>query len=228
MEKIYSRRRIRLPKFKKVNKLKLFIFLNLIIMILLILSFVLAAYPIFESSCKNRASRLAINISAEEVNKIMNDYEYEDLIEVQKNEKGDVTLIKAKIIPINEMISKITANIKNEIDKKEQVEVLINMGTITGISGLSAIGPKFNIKMEASGGVSANVNSEFKSVGINQTLHRIYLDINTKASILTPFNIIRNEYQSRVLLTESVIVGNVPDTYYYYDDILQDDVLDTN
>ena len=51
-----------------------------------------------------------------------------------------------------------------EIDKKEQVVVAINMGAITGFSGLSAIGPKFHIKMEASGGVTAKVNSEFKSV----------------------------------------------------------------
>ena len=59
-------------------------------------------------------------------------------------------------------------------------------------------------------------------------MHRIYLDIKTKTSVLTPFNIIRNEHDSRVLLTESIIIGRVPETYYYYDDILKDDILDTN
>ena len=161
MEKIYSRRRI---KFPKINKFKLFIIMVIAVILSAITSFILAAYPIFEASCKNRASSIAINVSAEEVNKVMSDYEYEDLVSVVKDPDGDVTMIKAKIVPINEMISKITANIKNEIDKKEQVQVAINMGAVTGVSALSAIGPKFYIKMEASGGVTANLQSEFTSV----------------------------------------------------------------
>ncbi len=148
MEKIYSRRRIKIPK---INLFQCIIILVIIIFLGSIISFVLAAYPIFESSCKNRASSIAINVSSEEVNKVMSDYEYEDLIDIQKNEDGSITMIKARIVPINEMISKITSNIKNEIDKKEQVQVGINLGAITGFSKLSAIGPKFNIKMEASG-----------------------------------------------------------------------------
>ena len=148
MEKIYSRRRIKIPK---INLFQCIIILVIIIFLGSIISFVLAAYPIFEASCKNRASSIAINVSSEEVNKVMSDYEYEDLIDIQKNEDGSITMIKARIVPINEMISKITSNIRNEIDKKEHVQVGINLGAITGFSKLSAIGPKFNIKMEASG-----------------------------------------------------------------------------
>lgn len=64
--------------------------------------------------------------------------------------------------------------------------------------------------------------------GINQTLHRIFLDIKTKTNILTPFNVLRNEYETRVLLTESIIVGDVPETYYFYDNLQTDNLLDTN
>lgn len=64
--------------------------------------------------------------------------------------------------------------------------------------------------------------------GINQTLHRIFLDIKTKTNILTPFNVLRNEYENRVLLTESIIVGDVPETYYFYDNLQTDNLLDTN
>jgi hypothetical protein len=54
------------------------------------------------------------------------------------------------------------------------------------------------------------------------------LDINTKTNILTPFNVIKSEYDSRVLLTESIIVGNVPETYYFYDNLSTEEVLETN
>ena len=146
MEKIYSRRRIKIPK---INIFGCIILIIIAIIIGSIVSFILAAYPIFEATCKNKASSIAINVSSEEVNRVMSDYEYEDLIDISKNEDGSITMIKAKIVPINEMISKITSNIKNEIDKQEQVQVGINLGAITGFSGLSSIGPKFKIKMEA-------------------------------------------------------------------------------
>lgn len=228
MEKIYSRKRIKIPEFKKFSRIKLFFILIIIAFFIGILLFILAAYPIFESSCKNKAGAVAINITSSEVNKVMKNYEYEDLIQVEKNSDGEVTMVKAKIVPINEMIANITSNIKNEIDTREQTIVQINMGAISGISMLSAVGPKFNIKMECSGNVEANLSSEFSSTGINQTLHRIYLDLTTTVSILTPFNIIRNKYPSKILLTEAIIVGKIPETYYYYDDILQDNILDTN
>lgn len=161
MEKIYSRKRIRLPKINKVK----FIFIIIISIILVsILSFVYAAYPIFTASCINKASSIGINVSTDEVNKVMRDYEYEDLVSIEKTDTGEITMVKAKIVPINEIISKITSNIKNAIDEHEQVEVAINLGAITGFSGLSGIGPKFRIKMEASGNVTAKVNSEFSSV----------------------------------------------------------------
>ena len=36
----------------------------------------------------------------------------EDFVELQKSSDGNITMVKAKIVPINEMVSKITANIK--------------------------------------------------------------------------------------------------------------------
>ena len=72
------------------------------------------------------------------------------------------------------------------------------------------------------------MNQNFLLLGINQTLHRVYLNLTTNINILTPFNVIQDKYDNKILLAESIIVGKIPDTYYYYDDILQDDILDTN
>lgn len=67
--------------------------------------------------------------------------------------------------------------------------------------------------MKLVGDVEAKLNSEFTESGINQTLHRIYLDVNTSINITTPFNVIGSSYETRVLLAESIIVGRVPDSY---------------
>ena len=81
--------------------------------------------------------------------------------------------------------------------------------------------------MERAGSVDSKIDSEFTSVGINQTLHRIYLNLTCSIGILTPFKTVSKEVSSRVLLTETVIVGNVPSTYYNYDNLGFEDVLKT-
>ena len=50
--------------------------------------------------------------------------------------------------------------------------------------------------------------------GINQTLHRVYLQVKCNANIITPFDNISKEIINQVLLMENIIVGRIPDTYY--------------
>lgn len=81
--------------------------------------------------------------------------------------------------------------------------------------------------MERAGSVEAEIDSEFTAVGINQTLHRIYLNLNCSIGILTPFQTVNKNVSSKVLLTETIIVGEVPATYYNYDNLGFQDVLKT-
>lgn len=64
------------------------------------------------------------------------------------------------------------------------------------------------------GTVETDLKSEFKDAGINQTLHRIYLEVKCNVNILTPYNTITETITNQVLLTEGVIIGNIPNTYY--------------
>jgi len=81
--------------------------------------------------------------------------------------------------------------------------------------------------MERAGSINSDIDSEFTSVGINQTLHRIYLNLDCSIGILTPFKTIHQNVSSKVLLTETVIVGEVPSTYYNYDNLGFQDILQT-
>ena len=64
------------------------------------------------------------------------------------------------------------------------------------------------------GNVETDLRSEFTAQGINQTLHRIYLQVKCKLEILTPFQDVSKEITNQILLMENVIVGHIPDTYY--------------
>ena len=101
------------------------------------------------------------------------------------------------------------------------------MALYHGFSALSGISPNFRIAMERAGNIDTQIESEFTAVGINQTMHRIYLKLDCSIGILTPFKSVNKNVSSKVLLTETVIVGDVPSTYYNYDNLGFEDVLTT-
>ena len=72
---------------------------------------------------------------------------------------------------------------------------------------LSGRGPGVKIRISSIGNIETNLNSEFTSQGINQTLHRIYVDISCNVKVLTPFKDIERKITNKVLLAENVIVG---------------------
>ena len=91
---------------------------------------------------------------------------------------------------------------------------------------LSGRGPGIKIRISSIGNVETDLRSEFNAKGINQTLHRIYLQVKCQVSILTPFEDITKDISNQVLIMENVIVGIVPDTYYNIEGINSNDALE--
>ena len=87
-------------------------------------------------------------------------------------------------------------------------------GSFTGFKLLSGKGPGVPIRISSIGNVETDLRSEFTSQGINQTLHRVYLQIECEVSILTPYKDITEKITNQVLIAENVIVGKIPNTYY--------------
>lgn len=88
------------------------------------------------------------------------------------------------------------------------------------------VGPEIQIKILPVGSVTTNFESKFESAGINQTLHKIYLDVACKVTIVMPYESIEADIVNQVLMTESVIVGEIPEAYYNLDGITSNNILD--
>lgn len=100
------------------------------------------------------------------------------------------------------------------------------MELLLGTKILSGRGPDIPIKMSTVGNVETDLVSQFSEAGINQTLHRIYLNVNCKVTILTPFDSIEETITNQVLLAEAVIMGEVPSTYYNLNGLKSDDLIE--
>lgn len=87
-------------------------------------------------------------------------------------------------------------------------------GSFTGFKLLAGKGPGVPIKISSIGNVETDLKSEFSAQGINQTLHRVYLQVVCEVSILTPYDNITEKIVNQVLIAENVIIGRIPNTYY--------------
>ena len=101
--------------------------------------------------------------------------------------------------------------------KLKKIILRLHFGSFTGFKLLAGRGPDVRIKISSIGNIETNLKSEFSAQGINQTLHRVHLDVNVKVSILTSFKDIEKDITNQVLLIENVIVGRIPETYYNID-----------
>lgn len=220
--KIYSRKRIKLPHFIRVannkkseNTEKLIrIFFVLIIAFSIVKIALDAVNPIFDTLCEDEAKGLATKITNEQATKVMQKYSYEDLFIIEKDEDGNISMIKSNVFPINQIISDVAIYVQNEIDNLERDDIKIALGSFTGMKLLSGRGPDVKMKISSIGNIDTDLKSEFISQGINQTLHRVYLQLECKMNILTPFDRIEKDISNQILIAENVIVGKIPSTYY--------------
>lgn len=93
----------------------------------------------------------------------------------------------------------------------------MHFGSFTGFKLLAGRGPGIRIRISSIGDVETDLRSEFTQQGINQTLHRVYLQVKCNVNILTPFDNIEKDITNQVLLMENVIVGKIPDNYYNFE-----------
>lgn len=123
-------------------------------------------------------------------------------------------MIRANTFLIDDLTSNISNYIQTELNNNKTSKVKLSIGSFTGTKIFSGIGPYVDIKIASTGKVNTDLRSEFIAQGINQTIHRIYLQIYCNVNILTPFNTLEEEISNQVLIGENVILGHIPETYY--------------
>lgn len=233
MSLIYSRPRIKLPKFLIINNRKKsfknnkkFKFLFVITIILTIFGVVVRAVtPTFNRLCSNEAKSKATLITNEETTKAIMDYKYSDFIIIHKDDSGNILMLESNMKNINTVISDVAYRIQTTINNTKDEDITISLGSFTGISILSGRGYKVPIRISTIGNVKTDVRSEFTSQGINQTLHRLYLQIDCEISILTPFNTINESISNQLIIAENIIVGEIPDAYYNINGVTESDAM---
>lgn len=138
---------------------------------------------------------------------------YDDLVQVQYNDDGSVSQIQLQTVKLNLIARKFYQVAQVYLDNMGKNGVDVALGAFTGLPFLTGIGPKVNIKLISIGAMTSQFESKFVSAGINQTNHKVYINLYASVSMLLPAYSQTIDSVTEMLVAESVIVGNVPQVY---------------
>ena len=148
---------------------------------------------------------------------VINSIVYEDLVNIITDELGNISMIQANSLEINNMSKDLAQTTETKIEEYGRSGVSIPVGSFTGIPFFVGRGPKINLKVNPIGAVNCSFLSQFETAGINQTNHKIYLKISADVGVVLPLLSTKYNTTRQVLISESIIVGQVPEVYLYSD-----------
>lgn len=138
---------------------------------------------------------------------------YNDFVNVNYNKEGNVSSIIANPINLNTFARDVSSISQIYLDKIIDQGIDIPIGTFTGLNFLAGRGTKINFKLVPIGSILTDFRSDFKSVGINQTVHTLKIIINTTMTVIMPLSSERIDFKTEFLVCENLIVGQVPNVY---------------
>ena len=138
--------------------------------------------------------------------------DYSDFVTITRNEAGEITALSADMARLNLLRAELSAHLLERLEDS-QLELTVPVGSLLPFEPTWARGPELHLRALALGTASAEFESEFTSAGINQTRHRLWLELSVPVTVLLPGGGEELTVDSRLCVAETVIVGQVPQTW---------------
>ncbi|MDU2123468.1 MAG: sporulation protein YunB [Clostridium celatum] len=193
---------------------------SLLIVLIIIIAFNFIIYifgkrilPIVLNMGEVKIKSEAVKIMNEEsVNIYSENFKYDDIINIEKDSDGNITMIRADTVKQNYLASQVVLKCDERLSDLEDLGVKIPLGYLTNNVMFYNMGPKITVKMQQIGNITTSYESEFQSAGINQTRHKIYLNLTTTMRVIVPFNSKEVQVTCQIPVSDTIIVGKIPET----------------
>lgn len=205
---------------KKTKKIKAFIILCVFIGI------ITACFLSFRQNLINYTEKYAKGLITTRVVDVLNNsttqalegewfQDKSNFYEIRYDSEGNVTLISADMVVINALMRDVAAYSQTNVNQmcaKEDVEVPYS--SIFGSVLLGNYGGKYTFNLELLGNIKCNYRTTFQSVGVNQTLLCMYIDLDVDISVMLPLYVDNVNVSTSMVVYQNLIVGKVPDFYF--------------
>lgn len=226
------RKSLRGKKPKKIRKISL---LKIKVFIIILLICILAAFiyvrldqkimPMVMTMAHMKANAIATEAISRAINNAFKEKNItaQDLVLYDYDENGDIVSWTINTPMINELCADIVVGISKELESIPTTTLKIPLGSLSDSKIFANIGPKLNIKVLPTGAATINYDKEFRSTGINQINHTVWLNVDTMVQVVVPLASDQIRVTRKVVLVDKVLSGKVPPSYV---DTTRESVLD--
>lgn len=138
---------------------------------------------------------------------------YSDLVTLEKDAAGQVSVLAANTAQLNALRTEILDQVLTQVEQLDSQELGVPLGSLTGFATASDLGPVLPVRVLTAAVPTADFENVFTSTGINQTLHRIMLNVRVECTLLIPGGTVDTAVEAQVCAAETLLVGQVPDAY---------------
>lgn len=167
------------------------------------------------SLAQAQARALAVQILNEAAAELLSSGEvtYDSLMHVTADGTGQVRLIQANTPEMNRLAAQVSLLAQGRLQEKRDQVVRVPLGSAVGLTLFAGAGPKVEVRVLPVGSVHAEFHTDFQTAGINQTRHRVSLMLTARVQLVVPTGAKTVEATTQVAMAESIIVGEVPETF---------------
>ncbi len=135
---------------------------------------------------------------------------YDKLMSITYSDSGEIQSLNTNVVAVNILKSEVTDTLSMLLSQEYEYDVDIPLGSLFKSEFLSGSGKRLRFNNVLTGDVKSDFRSEFETAGVNQTIHRLYIDLTGDLLIIGGGEQIPIELTSSVLVGETVLVGSVP------------------
>ena len=169
--------------------------------------------PVLEGLASARVESAAARAMNEAILEVLGSASTGELLSAQASNEGHVSLLTADAGKLNLLAADCAAAAQRRIQDLGEQGVSVPLGTLSGVPLLAGLGPRLSFRFTPVGMVQSSFHSEFRSAGINQTLHRITLQLTGTVRVVLPGRSYSVTVLTQAPVAESVIGGDVPEAY---------------
>ena len=140
--------------------------------------------------------------------------QYDRMVYFEKDLDGKITALKTNMSEVNRLKTAILNIINDEILALSTSDIGIPLGSLLLPEFLSGRGPEIPVQILSIRNSDASFSSDFVEAGINQTLQQINMHISIDVAVLVLGQSNSFTISSQVIVAETIIVGDVPDTFF--------------
>ena len=204
---------VRVKRRRFFRRLLLLVLGLLIVFLLVDRNFKPLVFSLAEARSAAMASQVLQGALAEAIE---DGVEYDDLMTVRMDDHGQVALLMANTMRMNQLADKAGQAALRRLNNMSSERVTVPLGAALGMTLFAGTGPGVPVSIVPIGSIATDFATEFEACGINQTRHKVYLKVTASIRIVIPTGAKTTQVSANMLVAESIIVGNVPEGFVGY------------